>query len=57
MTVLTTPDGRALDIEVTGPDDGLPLAFHHVHLVPGEGHVSLAVGAFERMLDELLTVV
>ncbi|HEX3591199.1 MAG TPA: alpha/beta hydrolase [Pseudonocardiaceae bacterium] len=29
MTALTLPDGRQLDIEITGPDDGVPLLFHH----------------------------
>lgn len=29
MTALTLPDGRTLDIQVTGPDDGFPLIFHH----------------------------
>jgi pimeloyl-ACP methyl ester carboxylesterase len=29
MTTLRLPDGRMLDIEVTGPDDGVPLLFHH----------------------------
>jgi pimeloyl-ACP methyl ester carboxylesterase len=26
---LTLPDGRRLDVRVSGPDDGLPLVFHH----------------------------
>lgn len=29
MTEITLPDGRQLDIEITGPDDGIPLIFHH----------------------------
>jgi pimeloyl-ACP methyl ester carboxylesterase len=29
MTVITLPDGRSLDIEVTGPDGGDVLLFHH----------------------------
>jgi pimeloyl-ACP methyl ester carboxylesterase len=29
MTAIELPDGRALDVEVTGPDGGLPLVFHH----------------------------
>jgi pimeloyl-ACP methyl ester carboxylesterase len=29
VTLLDLPDGRRLDIDVTGPDDGLPLVFHH----------------------------
>ncbi len=29
MTELDLPDGRPLDIRVSGPDEGLPLLFHH----------------------------
>lgn len=29
MTIITTPDGRQLDIAVSGPDGGTPLVFHH----------------------------
>ena len=29
MTLLRCPDGRTLDIDVTGPSDGTPLVFHH----------------------------
>lgn len=29
MTAIELPDGRALDVEVTGPDAGVPLVFHH----------------------------
>jgi pimeloyl-ACP methyl ester carboxylesterase len=29
MTTIDLPDGRRLDIEVSGPDDGIPLVFHH----------------------------
>lgn len=29
MAILTLPDGRALDVEVTGPAGGTPLVFHH----------------------------
>lgn len=29
MTILDLPDGRLLDVEVTGPEDGIPLVFHH----------------------------
>jgi pimeloyl-ACP methyl ester carboxylesterase len=29
VTTLTLPDGRLIDIEITGPDDGVPLVFHH----------------------------
>jgi pimeloyl-ACP methyl ester carboxylesterase len=29
VTAIECPDGRLLDIEVTGPEDGFPLVFHH----------------------------
>lgn len=29
MPLLRTPDGRSLDVSVTGPDDAVPLLFHH----------------------------
>lgn len=29
MTVIELPDGRLLDIQVSGPEDGVPLVFHH----------------------------
>jgi pimeloyl-ACP methyl ester carboxylesterase len=29
MTAIELPDGRTLDVEVTGPDRGVPLVFHH----------------------------
>ncbi len=29
MATLTLPDGRLIDIEITGPDNGVPLVFHH----------------------------
>jgi pimeloyl-ACP methyl ester carboxylesterase len=29
MTTLRLSDGRALEIEISGPDDGVPLLFHH----------------------------
>lgn len=29
MTSINLPDGRVLDIEISGPDDGVPLLFHH----------------------------
>ena len=29
MPLLRLPDGRDLDVLVTGPDDGMPLLFHH----------------------------
>lgn len=35
MRALTLPDGRHLDVTVTGPEDGVPLVFHHG--TPGSG--------------------
>ncbi|HEX5406746.1 MAG TPA: alpha/beta hydrolase [Pseudonocardiaceae bacterium] len=29
MTAITLPDGRQLDVEISGPDNGTPLIFHH----------------------------
>ena len=29
MTMIDLPDGRSLDLEVSGPEDGIPLVFHH----------------------------
>jgi pimeloyl-ACP methyl ester carboxylesterase len=29
VTTFTLPDGRLIDIQVTGPADGVPLVFHH----------------------------
>ena len=29
MTIVNLPDGRDLDLEVSGPEDGMPLVFHH----------------------------
>lgn len=29
MTLIALADGRQLDLEVSGPDDGVPLIFHH----------------------------
>lgn len=29
MTIITLPDGRFLDVDVSGPEDGVPLVFHH----------------------------
>jgi len=29
MTMITLPDGRHLDVDVTGPASGIPLVFHH----------------------------
>jgi pimeloyl-ACP methyl ester carboxylesterase len=37
------PDGRRLDVRVTGPADGLPLVFHH-----GTPGAATAFGAMER---------
>lgn len=47
MTIISLPDGRSLDVLVTGPDDGVPLVFHHG--TPGSvtrfGAISRAVHA------------
>jgi len=29
MTIINLPDGRSLDVDVSGPEDGIPLVFHH----------------------------
>ena len=29
FTQIDLPDGRKLDVAVTGPDGGMPLVFHH----------------------------
>lgn len=29
MTMIDLPDGRSLDLDVSGPEDGIPLVFHH----------------------------
>ena len=29
MTIIDLPDGRSLDLDVSGPEDGIPLVFHH----------------------------
>jgi pimeloyl-ACP methyl ester carboxylesterase len=29
VTLLSTPDGRSLDVEISGPDGAVPLLFHH----------------------------
>jgi len=29
MTIINLPDGRHLDVNVSGPEDGIPLVFHH----------------------------
>ncbi|MEP6796561.1 MAG: alpha/beta hydrolase [Lapillicoccus sp.] len=29
LTILELPDGRLLDLDVSGPHDGIPLVFHH----------------------------
>ena len=29
MTIIDLSDGRSLDLDVSGPEDGLPLVFHH----------------------------
>lgn len=29
MTIIQLTDGRYLDLAVSGPEDGIPLVFHH----------------------------
>lgn len=29
MTIIDLPDGRSLDLDVSGPEEGIPLIFHH----------------------------
>ena len=29
MTVIRLPDGRDLDLDVSGPEGGMPLVYHH----------------------------
>ena len=29
MTIIELSDGRSLDVDVSGPEDGMPLVFHH----------------------------
>lgn len=29
MTIIDLPDGRFLDVDVSGPEGGFPLVFHH----------------------------
>jgi pimeloyl-ACP methyl ester carboxylesterase len=29
VTAISSPDGRVLDVQVSGPEDGVPLVFHH----------------------------
>lgn len=36
MTIIDLPDGRSLDLEVSGPENGIPLVFHHG--TPGSLH-------------------
>jgi pimeloyl-ACP methyl ester carboxylesterase len=43
---ITLPDGRSIDVSVTGPEDGLALVFHHG--TPGAGG---AFGAFQRAAE------
>jgi hypothetical protein len=62
-----TPDGRQLDVLVTGPDQGLlPLAHGawlgaqvrgaSVHLLPGEGHLTLITAQTGQVLAELASL-
>jgi pimeloyl-ACP methyl ester carboxylesterase len=46
MTALRTPDGRSLDVRVSGPEHGVPLLFHHG--TPGS---SRPVGALRRAVE------
>ena len=59
-------DGRAIDVRVSGPPDGLPFVFHHGTpgagtplraLEQGEGHLSVGLGALDHMFDELAGLV
>ena len=43
LTHVALPDGRALDVRVTGPENGLPLVFHHG--TPGAATPSRALAA------------
>jgi pimeloyl-ACP methyl ester carboxylesterase len=47
LSHLDLPDGRVLDVRVTGPEHGLPLLFHHG--TPGAG---TSVRSFERIAHE-----
>jgi pimeloyl-ACP methyl ester carboxylesterase len=29
MTIIKLPDGRDLDLDVSGPEGGMPLVYHH----------------------------
>jgi pimeloyl-ACP methyl ester carboxylesterase len=42
-TTIPLPDGRSLDVRITGPDDGLPLIFHH-----GTPGAAVEQGSMER---------
>jgi len=54
-TTLSLPDGRVLDVYVSGPDSGVPLIFHHG--TPGAGlqSTALAAAAHERGLRLVTT--
>ena len=56
MTLIACPDGRRLDVQVTGPEGGVPL-FHHGRagaVTPQRlmHHLSVFVGSTGLMLDE-----
>ena len=51
MTIIDLPGGRSLDLEMSGPEDGMG----EKNIDEGEGHLCVAVGPIDRMLDELLT--
>ncbi len=46
MTHIDLPDGRVLDVDVTGPDDGFPLVF--LHGTPGSRTRSARCSARRR---------
>jgi pimeloyl-ACP methyl ester carboxylesterase len=45
--LVTTPDGRTLEVLLTGPEDGLPLVFHH-----GTPQAAVPFGILERPATE-----
>ncbi|MEW1952547.1 alpha/beta fold hydrolase [Terrabacter sp. NPDC080008] len=47
MQLVRTPDGRDLEVLVTGPEDGLPLVFHH-----GTPQAAVPFGILERPAAE-----
>lgn len=47
MSAVELPDGRRLDVTITGPSDGVPMIFHHG--TPGS---AVQVGAYRRAAHE-----